>query len=398
MPRFDIAVIGGGLTGCAAAYYLAKAGARVVVIERRDINQGASGRNAGSLHFQLEHREVAHGGGSFSRGLEHRVELSRLAIEHWRGLEAELGENLELAMHGGLMLAETAAQVELLQRKCELERRHGLETHLLSGAEARSLAPYLGKGIIAASLCPDEGHCNPRLLTPAFARRSAALGADYRTRTQVTGIGRDRQRWLVATESETGGGETFEVDAVLNAAGADAAHVARLANFHLPIFPVGLLMNVTEKVGPFIEHLIQHVGRRISLKQTHSGNLLIGGGWSVRMRTIADAHGVHFSPGVPQAETIAENLRVASDVVPALADVHLLRTWSGIAGVTSDQLPLLGEIPNSRGFFVAAGGSGFTFGPIYARLISDMMLTGSMPENATAYSPARFNHINMFMG
>lgn len=394
MPRFDIAIIGGGLTGCAAAYYLAKAGARVAVFEEHDVNQGASGRNAGSLHFQLEHREVAHGT-ELSAALAHRVALSQWAIRHWQALEAELGEDLELRMNGGLMLAETQAELDLLRRKGELERQHGLDSALLTAAEARSIAPYLSDRILGAAWCPDEGHCNPRLLTPAYARHAIARGVQVFTRVQVKRLRRRERLWFLETSA---GDESCIVDAVLNAAGADAGRVAQAANFHLPIFPVGLLMNVTEKVAPFIPHLIQHVGRRISMKQATSGNLLIGGGWSVRMQTHTDDTGLRFTPGVPDPDTIAQNLQVAAEVVPSLTDIHLLRTWSGIAGVTADQLPLLGEIPRSGGFYVAAGGSGFTFGPTYARLISDMMLTGKTDIDATAYSPGRFGHINMFMG
>lgn len=395
--RYDIAIIGGGLTGCASAYYLAKGGARVVVIERGEVNQGASGRNAGSLHFQLEHREIAHGN-SLSPALANRVELSRLAIEHWRGLELELQEDLELAMQGGLMLAETPEEVSLLRRKFELEQRHGLNSQLLTAADVRQIAPFLYDGIQAAALCPDEGHCNPRLLTPAFARHAVQLGAEMRTRTSVGEITRVGSHWRLNTVHRTANGteerESLTVDAILNAAGAWAGDVAGLANYHLPIFPVGLLMNVTERVGPFLPYLIQHVGKRISMKQAHAGNLLIGGGWSVRMRSAA---GVTVQ-GMPESDTIVRNLRVAAQLVPAIEGVHLLRTWSGVTGVTSDQLPLVGEITGSRGFFVAAGGSGFTFGPLYARLISDQILLGRMSDSAAAYSPARFNHINMFMG
>lgn len=402
MQRYDIAIIGGGLTGCASAYYLSRGGASVVLIEKGEVNLGASGRNAGSLHFQLEHREVAHEN-SFSQDLAHRVALSRIAIDHWRGLEAELGEDLELAMHGGLMLAETADELALLKRKFNVERQHGLNTDLLTGTEVRRLAPYLSGRIQAAALCPEEGHCNPRLLTHAFARRSMSQGVRLLTRAGVTRIRRHEDLWQVDVTQSPAAGEApahelIAAGAILNAAGAWAGQVAALANYHLPIFPVGLLMNVTEKVAPFMKYLIQHVGKRISMKQTQAGNLLIGGGWPVRMREASGGPGAEVAPGAPQIDTITQNLQVATDLAPVIGDVHLIRTWSGVTGVTSDQLPVVGEISGSRGFYVAAGGSGFTFGPTYARLISELILTGRTPASATAYSPARFDHINMFMG
>lgn len=392
--RCDVAIIGGGLTGCASAYYLGKSGASVVLLEEGELNGGASGRNAGSLHFQLEHRHVAHEE-RLAKSLEHLVRLSRVAIDQWRGLEEELGEDLELVMHGGLMVAETDAEVAKLERKALVEARHGLETQLLDGAEVRRIAPYLSERVRAASLCRDEGHCNPRLLTPAFARKSVALGAVLHTRTRIRSLYRDSGRWIVeASEPNGAAAEPVIADAVLDAAGAWAGEIAAMANFHLPIFPVGLLMNVTERVGPCIHHLIQHVGRRISMKQTHDGNIMIGGGWSVRMRRDAASRCV---PGTPDLETVRGNLRIASELAPMIQDAHLIRTWSGIAGVTTDQLPIIGEIGGSR-FFVAGGGSGFTFGPTYARLISEQIVTGRADGSLEPYSPARFDHINMFMG
>lgn len=392
--RCDVAIIGGGLTGCASAYYLGKSGASVVLLEEGELNGGASGRNAGSLHFQLEHRHVAHEE-RLAKSLEHLVRLSRVAIDQWRGLEEELGEDLELVMHGGLMVAETDAEVAKLERKALVEARHGLETQLLDGAEVRRIAPYLSERVRAASLCRDEGHCNPRLLTPAFARKSVALGAVLHTRTRIRSLYRDSGRWIVeASEPNGAAAEPVIADAVLDAAGAWAGEIAAMANFHLPIFPVGLLMNVTERVGPCIHHLIQHVGRRISMKQTHDGNIMIGGGWSVRMRRDAASRWV---PGTPDLETVRGNLRIASELAPMIQDAHLIRTWSGIAGVTTDQLPIIGEIGGSR-FFVAGGGSGFTFGPTYARLISEQIVTGRADGSLEPYSPARFDHINMFMG
>ena len=125
MPDYDIAVIGGGLTGCASAYYLSKSGAKVVVLERGQLNQGSSGQNAGSLHFQLEHRLIQDPGLDV-RELEFHVGLARVAIEQWRGIDLELNAKTELGMNGGLMVAETPAELSLLERKLQIEQSQGL--------------------------------------------------------------------------------------------------------------------------------------------------------------------------------------------------------------------------------------------------------------------------------
>ncbi len=87
MTRFDVVVLGGGLVGCAAAYYLAKRGASVLLVEQGDLNREASGRNAGSLHLQLEYRLIRHGDELASQFAQ-IIPLSLVALEDWRGLEA----------------------------------------------------------------------------------------------------------------------------------------------------------------------------------------------------------------------------------------------------------------------------------------------------------------------
>ena len=184
---------------------------------------------------------------------------------------------------------------------------------------------------------------------------------------------------------------------VLIAAGAWSGRIGELFNLHLPIFPVALLMNVTERAPPLIDQLIQHVGRRLSMKQAYAGNILVGGGWPSRMRL--DDTG-RFDPG-QQADLIETSLRgnlaVAVDVAPQVAQLNLIRSWTAVTAVTADQLPLVGEVPQAPGVYVAAGGSAFTLGPTFARLLARQILD-EREDRLRLFSPARFSHLNSFMG
>jgi len=399
MEPFDIVVIGGGLIGCASACHLSKAGARVLLLERGQINQGASGRNAGSLHFQLEHRLI-HDTSLKASELEFYVGLAKFALQRWKGLDAELGEDVEVHMDGGLMVAETAEQIAVLEKKSRIEQSQGLNVRLVDGDEARKIAPYLSNVVRAALHCPDEGHCNPRLLTPAYARRAAKLGAVVRTNAEVTALRRAGGGWQVEFRDNVAGeaAERIRCDVILNAAGVSAPDIAGMANLHLPLFPVGLTMNATEKVESLVPHLVQHVGRKLSLKQTTDGNLLVGGGWPSLMHRSGDAWNSTRAPDI-KMDSVVGNLRAAVDLVPRMRSIRLLRTWTGMTAITPDQLPVLGEVAQAPGFFVAAGGSGFTYGPAYGLLMSERILTGAASSYPLdPFSPARFSGINMFMG
>src|SRR5687767_12515096 len=154
MTRYEVVVVGGGLVGCAAAYYLARAGARVLLVEQADLNREASGRNAGSLHFQLEYRLIRHGEAQAAQFAQ-IIPLSLVALEDWRGLENELQADLEIEMAGGLIVAESPEDVALLEQRQTLQERWGLASKLLSASEVRRLAPYLADSVTAAGYFSD---------------------------------------------------------------------------------------------------------------------------------------------------------------------------------------------------------------------------------------------------
>jgi sarcosine oxidase subunit beta len=156
-------------------------------------------------------------------------------------------------------------------------------------------------------------------------------------------------------------------------------------------------MNATERTPLFMPHLVQHVGRRLSMKQAHAGNLLIGGGWPSCLARSADGS---FDLSVRAAmieESLAGNLRAAIDTVPRVEPLNLIRSWTGITAISADQLPIVGEIPRMPGFWVAGGGSAFTLGPSFGRLIAQAM-AGRPTAELDIVSPARFEHLNSAMG
>ncbi|WP_144122957.1 NAD(P)/FAD-dependent oxidoreductase [Catellatospora sichuanensis] len=387
MAHYDTAVIGGGLLGCAIAWHLARAGTRVLIVEKDQVNRHASGQNAGSLHFQLEFRMVEHGDDA-ARLAARALPLHLDAQRTWAGLEAALGAPCGVALRGGLMLAETPAEVAALDRKAALEREYGLDVQVLGGPQLRELAPYLADTVRAAGHLPGEGKANPRLVTPAFAHAALRHGAELRTGHRVTALHRDGGRWRLST----GDGRSDTADTVVLAAGVWTAELAAMADVRLPVFPVGLTMSATARTAPLLPHLIQHVGRRLSMKQTAEGNVLLGGGWPAKLVTRHGRTDLDRNPEL-RYESLTGNADAAR-VVPAVMRLPIIRSWSGMTTLTPDQLPLLGPVPRRPGLHVATGGSAFTLGPTYARLLASTLL-GDRPDlPLDDYSPARFGALN----
>src|SRR5262249_41891096 len=135
----DVLIIGGGLAGTATAYYLAREGVEVILVERLDLSTQASGSNAGSLHLQIPYPEFISEGEDWARVFIQATPVMRESIRLWQGLEAELGIDLEVSIEGGLLVAETEEQMRHIARKAEIERAAGLQIELVSRTELRRI-------------------------------------------------------------------------------------------------------------------------------------------------------------------------------------------------------------------------------------------------------------------
>ncbi|MFE7244230.1 NAD(P)/FAD-dependent oxidoreductase [Streptomyces sp. NPDC057582] len=391
--RYDLVVVGGGLLGCLTAWMAARDGAHVLLVDKDQVNQHASGQNAGSLHFQLEYRMVE-AGEEAARVAAEAMPLHLDAAAMWARMEDEIGEPLGVRQTGGLMVAENADQVRMLEFKAELERSWGLDVRTLDRTELDAVAPYLSRNILAANLSALEGKADARIAAPAVGRAAVAAGASVRTRSRLVGAHRVPTGWEV-TLRETGraGDErarTVRTAAVVLAAGVWTTELGRIFDSELPTVPLALTMTVTSKIPKLIPHLVQHAGARLSLKQSLDSTVLIGGGWPARL--MRDAHGAPAFDRKHQLipQSIAGNARAAVNTVPALERVPAVRSWVGATTVAPDQLPLVGAVKGAPGVFVATGGSAFTLGPSFARVLTGLIAGRSPDIDLAPYDPARF--------
>jgi glycine/D-amino acid oxidase-like deaminating enzyme len=367
--RTDILVIGGGIAGTALAYFLAREGAEVTLIEEHDLGTLASGSNAGSLHAQIPHHEFKTEGDAWAKGFAPVIPLMLESIALWQELEKELACDFELSLPGGLLVAETAAQLGEIRRKAELEARHGLPVEILGPQELNSMAPYISRRMAGAAYCPKEGKINPLIATPALARAAEGAGVRILRRTRLEALKTDGPIF----SSLTSQGE-ITAGRVVNCAGANAGRIARMLGFDLDIQGYPIQVNVTEPTAPLVKHLVYFAGEKLTLKQTRLGSFLIGGGWPALWDSL------HQRLAVNPASLFA-NLKTAVTVVPELAQVNMIRTWPAMVNGTADWRPVLGPLPKLPGFFMCVfPWMGLTAGPLSARLVADTVLGNRPPE------------------
>ncbi|MFO6463371.1 NAD(P)/FAD-dependent oxidoreductase [Jannaschia sp. KMU-145] len=359
---YDVAVVGGGLVGLTAAWHLAQDGASVVLLEAGDLGAEASGANAGSLHLQIQYPEFVKYGDDWARAYVPTLRFLAASIDLWQEMSEAVGEDLNVRVKGGIVVARTDEQMRAIAAKARIEASVGIVSEVLGREELRAVAPYLSDAAIGGGFCAGEGKADPLRATPALARAAMAAGVDIRTRTAVTGIARDAQGFALATP-----GGTVRAARVVDAAGARAAECAAMVGVPIDLGGFPLQVTVTEPVAPLIPHLVYSAAGKLSLKQAPNGGCIVGGGWAARVR--GDG-GLATDPA-----NFAANMGIAADVVPGLGQARALRSWTAWVNGTPDWRPIIGEAPGVPGFFLAIfPWVGFSAAPMTGRVVADLVL------------------------
>ena len=362
----EVAIVGGGVAGCATALYLARREVPVVLLEKGDAGAQASGVNFGGVRQQGRHLS--------------ELPLSRRARSIWPRLREIVGDNCEFAASGHLKLASTDAELAALTDYAGAARDHGLDLEVFDGGEARRRFPWLSGAIAGASFCAEDGQANPRLVGPAFARAARAAGAAIHETTEVIGFAHDGERFHLRT---TDGG-TLRARQLVNTAGAWGGRLAAAFGEDVPLDSIAPQMVVSEPVGHFIEPVLGMCGAGIYLRQIARGNVIFGGG-----NGIADT-AASRSYVLPEHTLAASALAVA--LVPRLAGIHIVRVWTGIEGEMADGLPVIGPSRTTPGLWHAFGfsGHGFQLGPALGEILGELVMTGETESPIAAFDIGRF--------
>lgn len=359
LSRFsvDVAIVGGGITGCAACWYLAREGVDVALLEAGELNAQASGSNAGSLHAQIPHDTFLELGDAWAASFGPTLQLLRASVGLWQEADVLFEGALEVRTNGGLMLASSDAEMRSIERKAHYEAAAGTPIQLLDAATLQRQAPFLSRHLVGAGFCAAEGKANPLIAAPTFARHAETAGAQVLRKQPVLAMERSGSRHRLRTPDA-------EVDAarVIIAAGAGTPALSSLPVIAgLPIESVPIQVSVTEPLAPLIKPLLYYARAPLTMKQTGAGTVVIGGGWPARF----DARG----RPIPDPNSLAQNLGLALEVLPDLARVTIMRTWAATVNGTPDWKPIIGELPGLPGVFLSyVPWMGFTGGPAAARI------------------------------
>ena len=384
----NVVIIGGGIIGCSIALSLARRAPGVVLVEKEGIASQASGANYGMIWLQTR-----------LPGFD--VTFARTSLRMYDELiSEEFDIDIEYERLGGLTVLRTPEQYYVMGKVVEQRQSIGYPVRLVDSEELHQLEPALSPDLLGATYCPEDSQLNPNLLTLAFARAAKRHGADIQTQTEVTGIRVERGR-VAGVQTDRG---EIATRVVVNATGSWGRQVAKMAGVDVPVFPQRLESMVTESIPERLLHRVLQGGRRVTaeemehpekvlsfavelpkdageeslpreplddcifpfIKPTQAGNFVIG--------TTSEFVG-HDKGVLPR--TLHLFAQRAVEIVPRLKDLHIIRAWSNFVPFTFDSNPILGEVPELEGFFVAVGHAhALSHAPPTAETLAELIVNG----------------------
>lgn len=411
----DVVIIGGGIVGISTAWFLARQGVQVVVCEKGHVAGEQSGRNWGWVRQQ----------GRDTREMPMIIESLRI----WRGLEAEIGEDVGFSEQGVLFAASNDKHIRQYTDWIKTAEEYGLDTRLIDGAELATLVRGASVKWQAALYTASDGRAEPHKATPAIARAAVRSGATVLTCCAVRGI-------------ETSGGQVSAVvtehglirtSKVLCAAGAWTSMFCRSLGIEVPQLKV---RGTVARTAPTLNVLDGNLfDDRLALRRRQDGGYTLANGiifdfpitpalfrfgrkflraflmdvesvqlsigrefkeeWSTPKTWALDAVSPFEQTRVlnpaPNPRILQNLRRNLDDMFPQLADTPIVETWAGMIETTPDVVPVIDEavLP---GFYIATGfsGHGFGIGPGAGKAIAGLLSGRDVGIDLGAFRLSRF--------
>ncbi|KEA04432.1 FAD-binding oxidoreductase (plasmid) [Agrobacterium fabrum] len=368
----DFVIIGGGLQGCSIAFFLARAGRRVTIVEKSIPGRHASGVNAGGLRLLLrDAREYP---------------LSLRAMEMWENLDQFVGGPAAAAAEVCLGTSQIALAVDREEmqwaesRSKDMIRRGIVTEELVDAAELHRLLPGLTNSALGGLISRRDGHANPASAASAFRLAAEGAGVEIWEGCNMRGMSPTSSGWR--TETDRG---AIESDVVVNCAGAWGSKIAASVDEELPVNVMALSMMVTTRVAPFVKPVVIGIDRPLSFKQSAVGSLVIGGGISGKPCLDDDTSFIVM-------DRMASSAAATVAAFPALANISVVRSWTGLEGLTPDGVPYISPSARHPGLWHVFGfcGHGFQLSPAVGETVARSLTTGSLDPRLAPFAADRF--------
>lgn len=374
--RYEVVIIGGGVHGLAAAYYLARDHGihDVAVLEKRYIGSGGSGRNTAIVRSNYLTPEG--------------VTFYDESVKLYEELALDLDFNVMFSQRGHLTLAHSDSAIRTMRWRAEVNQIQGVDSRLIWPDEIARICPELDLSdhprypILAALYHPPGGIIRHDAVVWGYARGADRHGVEIHQETEATGINVQSGK---VTGVETNRGRV-KTGTVLNATAGWCTLISDMAGISLPVTTHPLQACVTEALKPFLDVVVVSGSLHVYVSQTDRGELVMG-----------SAIDPYQSYSMRSTLTFLESLAGhVLELLPSISQVKVLRQWAGICDMTPDYSPIMGFTPVD-GFLLDVGWGtyGFKAGPVSGKRIAELINTGQTPEILEPFKLSRFDDLEL---
>jgi len=384
----EVVVVGGGIIGSATAYYLARAGKDVVLMEKNELASGSSGANAG-----LTSTTWCPPGPL--------LQMSMASLKEYDYFSQELAWDIEFERCGRFTVCETEQQFEEMKPFVEVRNKGGNSLRLIDRNELLELEPNLSPSLFGAVFAPNDGHVNPLYAVYAFADAARELGAKIYEYTEPVAINAEHG---CVKAIATNKGE-IKTKYIINACGIGAPVVSEMVGLKIPIIPNREQMLVSEEMPPILNRVIINAGYMKDVQPTGLGDSAARKKSTQTVGTVCNQTKKGNLLLVGVNDFVGEDERTTFESFPAISegilrvlpilrtyDVQIIRSFAKFYIYTPDQKPILGKVDGLEGFIMASGVNdyGICFGPIIGKLLSDLICIGETTIPIDEFNLSRF--------
>src|SRR5436309_530742 len=380
-PQYDVVIVGAGVHGLATAYYLAKHGVtNVAVLDKGYLGGGASGRNTAIIRSNYRTPEG--------------VAFYDESVKLYENLAQELDYNVMFSQQGHLTVAHTDRGVTTLRERAETNKLLGVNSRLITPREIAELVPgmdvsaHAHQPILAGLFHPPGGIIRHDAVVWGYARGVDRMGIEIHPFTEVTAIntvnangnGTRRVEGVVTNRG------TIAARTVVNATAGWCSTIAHMAGVALPIVTHPLQALVTERLKPWLHHVIVSATLHVYVNQTDRGEVVIG--------EEIDPYASYSMRGTLR---FLENAAAHTlELFPCLGRVKVLRQWAGLCDLTPDFAPIIGLVEGVEGFLLDVGWGtyGFKAGPAAGYQVAELIATGQVPPILKPFRLSRFAELD----